>query len=413
MNILRRNLFFETVFTLSVILSISEIDNLLFGQDIGIYLLIGSLGIFYLNKIKSEPKLENFLYIKKFVFINIVIYSLFAFLQFLHISFGGRLIHNLLQLDVTGNPLSFLKSASIVFFTYISLNKSFLETIKKTFFNITFFSYPQLILSLKFPIFFKLFEHESIYGGSSYRFTPYIADPNFFAIFLVSSLLIHLYSENKSNKNFFFHFKTASIALLPIFLGSKTVFSILVLILLIRYVSVPKLIYEYKFSKTLFYIIFILFFSTYIYIIFGPENNEFSKIIPSIIDGDIFSQRLYMWQNDIINQIFNSKYIIFGRGFGYSRSILGVYMHNDYLEYIISFGIFGLILLLISKQTLINILKYSDLKISLSIFFLIYFIPIFFSVNSNSFYVTSVFWTTIVLSQSSFNKIKKIEYKKI
>tara|TARA_A100001011_G_scaffold398645_1_gene503815 strand:+ start:2816 stop:4054 length:1239 start_codon:yes stop_codon:yes gene_type:complete len=412
MNILKRNLFFETVFTLSVILSISDIDNILFGQDIGIYLLIASLGFFYLNKKRSEPKLENFLYIKKFVFINISIYCLFAFLQFLHVSFGGRLIHDLLELDVTGNPLSFLKSASIIFFTYICLNKSFLKIIKKTFFNITFFSYPQLFLSLKFPIFFKLFEHDTIYGGSSLRFVPYIADPNFFAIFLISSLLIHLYSNPKSDNNYFFHLQTASLTLLPIFLGSKTAFSVLVLILLIRYVSLPKLIYEYKFSKTLFYILFVLVFSTFVYIVFGPENNEFSKIIPSIIDGEIFSQRLYMWQSDIVNQIFNSKYLFFGKGFGYSRSILGVYMHNDYLEYFISFGIFGFILLLISKQTLNNILKYSDLKITLSIFFLIYFIPIFFSVNSNSFYVTSIFWTTIILSQSSFNKIKRIEYKK-
>ena len=117
MNILRRNLFFESIFTLSVILSISEIDNALLGQDFGIYFLIFSLGLFYLNKIKDEPKLENFYFIKKFVFLNIIIYSLFAFLQFLHISFGGRLIHNLLDIDVTGNPLSFLKSASIIFFT--------------------------------------------------------------------------------------------------------------------------------------------------------------------------------------------------------------------------------------------------------------------------------------------------------
>ena len=408
MNILRRNLFFESIFTLSVILSISEIDNALLGQDVGIYFLIFSLGLFYLNKIKDEPKLENFYFIKKFVFLNIIIYSLFAFLQFLHISFGGRLIHNLLDIDVTGNPLSFLKSASIIFFTYICLNKSFLKIIKKTFFNITFFSYIQLILSLKFPIFFKLFEHDSIYGGSSLRFTPFIADPNFFAIILISSLLIHLYSNPKSN-NYFFHLETASIALLPIFLGSKTAFSILVFILLIRYLSLPKLIYEYKVSKNLFYLLSTLVFSFIFYIVFGPENNEFSKIIPSIIDGDIFSQRLYMWQNDIVSQNLNSKFIFFGRGFGYSRSVLGVYMHNDYLEYIISFGIFGLSLLLISKKTLIDLLRYKDPKIIFSTFFLIYFIPMFFSVNSNSFYVTSIFWTTLILSQSSFYKHNKLE----
>lgn len=408
MNILRRNLFFESIFTLSVILSISEIDNALLGQDVGIYFLIFSLGLFYLNKIKDEPKLENFYFIKKFVFLNIIIYSLFAFLQFLHISFGGRLIHNLLDIDVTGNPLSFLKSASIIFFTYICLNKSFLKIIKKTFFNITFFSYIQLILSLKFPIFFKLFEHDSIYGGSSLRFTPFIADPNFFAIILISSLLIHLYSNPKSN-NYFFNLETASIALLPIFLGSKTAFSILVFILLIRYLSLPKLIYEYKVSKNLFYLLSTLVFSFIFYIVFGPENNEFSKIIPSIIDGDIFSQRLYMWQNDIVSQNLNSKFIFFGRGFGYSRSVLGVYMHNDYLEYIISFGIFGLSLLLISKKTLIDLLRYKDPKIIFSTFFLIYFIPMFFSVNSNSFYVTSIFWTTLILSQSSFYKHNKLE----
>ena len=116
-----------------------------------------------------------------------------------------------------------------------------------------------------------------------------------------------------------------------------------------------------------------------------------------------------MWQNDIVSQNLNSKFIFFGRGFGYSRSVLGVYMHNDYLEYIISFGIFGLSLLLISKKTLIDLLRFKDPKIIFSTFFLIYFIPMFFSVNSNSFYVTSIFWTTLILSQSSFYKHNKLE----
>ena len=406
MSIFKKIFFWEFIITISVILSISVVDDDFIGRDIGVYLLVISLIIYYLNNKISDIETNYLLLVKKATYVNILIFIIFSFLQYLHISFGGRLLHEVKELDVTGNPLSFLKSALLLFLTFICLNKKFIKIVKDIFKNVTFLSYPQLIFSLKYPIFFKLFENETIFGNASFRFVPYLADPNFFSIILICALIIHLYGDPKEEKDFFFNFKTGAIVLLPIFCGSKTAFAITLFIIFIRYSSIAKLLNQ-KISKSLFMLFLTLAFSTFIYINFGPENNEFSKILPAILEGEIFSQRLYMWASNIATNILNSWYFLFGKGFGYSRSVLGVYMHNDYLEYFVSFGLFGLALLLISKYSLIGMMKFKSFNIKISLAFLIYFIPFFFSVNSNSFYVISVFWTIIVLIPEKH----KSEYK--
>ena len=86
---------------------------------------------------------------------------------------------------------------------------------------------------------------------------------------------------------------------------------------------------------------------------FNIDLNEFglSRTIVEIIDGDYYFQREYMW-SQFMNIYADSP--LFGSGFHISKSILGTYMHNDYLEYLVSYGLVGFILLLFIKLYFLN-----------------------------------------------------------
>ena len=113
------------------------------------------------------------------------------------------------------------------------------------------------------------------------------------------------------------------------------------------------------------------------------EKSGIGRTINDLIVGNYVFQRSYMW--DQFSTLINTSPLL-GNGHGYSKDILGTYMHNDYMEMMVSFGVLGLVLLLIQKIIIFIHVK----KIKFIAFLAIFVIPIMFSVNANEFYIFMV-----------------------
>ena len=97
---------------------------------------------------------------------------------------------------------------------------------------------------------------------------------------------------------------------------------------------------------------------------FYQSNAFFSNRIEQTLDGDKSSR------DDIYNNVWtfflnqhNLLTIIFGNGAYSSAKYIGVHAHNDWLEILISLGIFGVFLYLKYWFSLLKILLISKLKI--------------------------------------------------
>ena len=191
-----------------------------------------------------------------------------------------------------------------------------------------------------------------------WRLTPLTADPNFLSIWLynfaVLSIVVNKYM--------------ISIISIYVLLGSKTIITLIIA----TWVSLNK--------KKGVVVTFLVIIGVLIITISYPEETGLGRTITEVIDGNYVFQRSYMWNNF---GALAKENIMLGYGHGYSKYILGTYMHNDYLEVLISFGLVGLSLLFIQKLIILSYIKKRRLLAILPIFIM----PIMFSINANEFYI--------------------------
>lgn len=204
------------------------------------------------------------------------------------------------------------------------------------------------------------------------RMTPMRGDPNFWAIIII---VIFYFYANKRTKHYVFNI------LFLLALGSKT--------LLVVY-FIP-LINKLKKTRSLLFVICLLIGLTLV-VLFMSNDYGLVRTVNEIYDGNYTFQRSYMWNR------FGEIYLlspIYGSGFHTSKDILNTYMHNDYLEYLVSYGLIGGVFLIIHKiLILITIKNKKNIIIALLYIFLI---PVFFTCNVNEFYIFSVtyLWTRV------------------
>lgn len=205
------------------------------------------------------------------------------------------------------------------------------------------------------------------------RLTPLRCDPNFLAI-LITTLIFLIKKENIIK----------IISFLFIFLlGSKTI----IILWFIRF-------YKHKILwKTS---LIITFFCLSIILITNIDFNEYglTRTLIEITNGDYYFQREYMWSQFM--SIFSDNPLM-GGGFHISKSILGTYMHNDFLEYLVSYGLVGFMLLLLIKFYFISICSKRNKYI---LFLIVFLCPMLFSLNINEFYI---FCINLVIINSKIN----------
>lgn len=140
-------------------------------------------------------------------------------------------------------------------------------------------------------------------------------------------------------------------------------------------------------------------------------NAYFATRLDSTLSGDT-SQRGYIYSkmtNYFLGQT-NILNILFGSGANATIRILGGFAHNDWLEIGINQGLFGIVVYLVYwlffLRTWQSIRFDSDIRISVFLSFVIYFLMTFFSMSYDCMALSSTFCLGICMGELSLHQGK-------
>ncbi|HHX70061.1 MAG TPA: O-antigen ligase family protein [Gallicola sp.] len=207
--------------------------------------------------------------------------------------------------------------------------------------------------------------------------------------------LIHLIN---SNKNRAFYTVVSVLGFTTILLASSR--GSFLTLLIITGIIITHFMLKKKFSvgKIVIFLVFLLSIAFFFFYIQGNEKYIRLTDYESYVDN----VRLQIWSTGI--ELFNENKVI-GNGFNsasnYTKSRIGFYTHNNFLDILIEQGVMGILLHILLFR---NMLKVSlKNKIYILVLILAFFIPLFF-ING---YGTATFWTPMIFCQLISDYLKK------
>jgi len=220
------------------------------------------------------------------------------------------------------------------------------------------------------------------------------------------------YFKGKSRLQFIILF----ILIVAIFMGAKRGAILIALICLTVFFKGSIKIATKNRSTLIFFSIVTLIIVAFIFGYMYTNNAYFNERITSVFEGDS-SQRDVLYQAlwNSYNDVFSLNEKLFGRGINAPLVLTGMYAHNDWLEYLMSFGVFGCGIYVIYFTSLFRFYwKYRHVNIEQTKSFLLTIIILFMTTLFSMSYTGmtifigfSLAYSVCYLEQYSRTKIKK------
>jgi len=226
------------------------------------------------------------------------------------------------------------------------------------------------------------------------RFTGFFADPNLFAFYILSIVIIEFIFSYKNNRKnisnkilsficFLIGFFSISYSYVVCsFIFAISVFYIELISILKNKKNHLAKKYYLNFLISLLYLTCFGFSIIFLFSYFIAKGNAFSA-------DEIFGNRLMIWQEYIKYFISNPLMTIFGNGINANRSLFSSYFaHNIIFDFVYDFGVIGLAMVV---TFLLFSLKYITKKINnkrIFRFCLIISLPIFIMAMTTNLYLS-------------------------